>query len=236
MAKSPRPWTVTPHGPLEKLEENLWAVEGDVPGVPFKRRMFIIKLADGSLMFSGVAIPLEDAALAEVTGWGRPATLVVPHHAHMIDASAFAQKLGVRIYGPKRCEPKMRARADIAGMLEDLPADPDVQVVPVAGASTGEPAIVVKSAGGQRVSLLFADAIQNNNRARTGFLPRFMGFAGGPKVVPMFRIAFLRDKAALKQQLNAWAEVPGLSRIIPCHGDIVSDGAGPALKAAAAQL
>ena len=26
----PRPWTVLPHGPLEKLEPNLWAVEGTI--------------------------------------------------------------------------------------------------------------------------------------------------------------------------------------------------------------
>ena len=42
--------------------------------------MFIIKRADGSLMFYGTAIPLEDAALAEVTAWGRPSILVVPRH------------------------------------------------------------------------------------------------------------------------------------------------------------
>ena len=48
----PRPWIVTPHGAIEKLEDNLWAVQGDVPGVPFKRRMFIIKRSDGSLMFA----------------------------------------------------------------------------------------------------------------------------------------------------------------------------------------
>ena len=67
MPKRPRPWIVTPHGPIEKLEDNLWAVQGDVPGIPFKRRMFIIKRSDGTLMFFGMAIPLEEAMLAEVT-------------------------------------------------------------------------------------------------------------------------------------------------------------------------
>ena len=59
MAKSPRPWIVTRHDPIEKLEDNLWAVQGDVPGIPFKRRMFIIKRWDNSLMFFGMAVPLE---------------------------------------------------------------------------------------------------------------------------------------------------------------------------------
>lgn len=34
MAKSPRPWTVTPHSPIQKLEENLWVVTSNVPGTP----------------------------------------------------------------------------------------------------------------------------------------------------------------------------------------------------------
>lgn len=171
MARAPRPWTVTRHDPIEKLEENLWAVQGDVPGIPFTRRMFIAKLSDGSLMFGGAAVPLEDAALAEVTAWGRPAALVVPHDQHMIDAAAFAQKLGVRVYGPKVCEAKMRARAEIAGTVEDTPGDATVKVVPVAGVKNGEPAILVTSAGGQRVSLLIADAVQEQPEGVAGWSP-----------------------------------------------------------------
>jgi len=236
MPKQPRPWIVTRHDPIEKLEENLWSVQGDVPGIPFKRRMFIVKRADGSLMFFGTAIPLEESALAEVTAWGRPAMLLVPHDQHMIDARAFAEKLGLRVYGPKPCEAKMRARAEIAGMSEDIPADPMVEVVAVEGAKTGEPAVIVRSAGGQRVTLLVADAIQNNPKASVGMLPRLMGFAGGPKVVPIFKMLFVKDKAALKRQLGAWGDLPGLVRVTVCHGDAVTDGAGAALKAAAAAL
>src|SRR5579871_163778 len=236
MAKSARPWIVTRHDPIEKLEENLWTVQGAVLRIPFTRRMFIIKRADGSLMFSGTAIPLDDAALAEVTAWGRPSLLVVPHDQHMIDARPFAEKLGLRVYGPKACEAKMRERAEIAGLLEDLPADPTVEVAPVAGTKSGEPAIIVRSGGGQRLSLLVSDAIQNNPRASVGMLPRLMGFAGGPKVVPVFKLLFTKDRAALKRQIDAWSDLPGLVRVVPCHGDVVADGAGAALKAAAAAL
>jgi hypothetical protein len=138
MATKPRTWTVTRHDPIEKLEDNLWAVQGDVPGIPFKRRMFIIKRADGTLMFFGMAMPLEDELLADVKAWGRPSVLVVTHDQHMIDARAFAEKLGLKVYGPKACEVKMRQRAEIAGMLEDVPPDPNVQIMAVAGAKTGE--------------------------------------------------------------------------------------------------
>jgi hypothetical protein len=236
MAKPPRPWIVTRHDRVEKLEDNLWAVQGDVPGIPFKRRMFIIKRSDGTLMFFGMAIPLEDQLLAEVTAWGRPSILVVTHDQHMIDARPFAEKLGLKVYGPRPCEAKMRARAEIAGMLEDVPPDPNVQVMPVAGAKTGEPAVIVKSDGGRRVSLLVSDVLQNNPKRAIGLLPRIMGFGGGPKVVPVFKMMFLKDKAALKRQLTQWAEMPGLARLVPCHGDAVTSGAAEAIRAAAAAM
>jgi hypothetical protein len=236
MAKPPRPWIVTRHDPVEKLEDNLWAVQGDVPGIPFKRRMFIIKRLDGTLMFYGMAIPLEDQLLAEVTAWGRPSILVVTHDQHMIDARPFAEKLGLKVYGPKPCEAKMRARVELAGTLEDVPPDPNVQVMPVAGAKTGEPAVVVKSDGGRRVSLLVSDVLQNNPKGAIGLLPRIMGFGGGPKVVPVFRMMFLKDKVALKRQLTEWADMPGLARLVPCHGDAMTSGVAEGLRAAAATI
>src|SRR4051794_8515182 len=103
MAKPPRPWIVKPHKPIEKLEDNLWVVEGNVPGAPMPRRMAIIKRTDGTLLFYQ-AVPLEEAALAEVLAWGKPAYLIVPHNQHGMDAPAFAEKLGVGIYGPKADE------------------------------------------------------------------------------------------------------------------------------------
>jgi hypothetical protein len=234
--RHPAPWIVTRHDPIEKLEANLWAVQGDVPGIPFKRRMFIIKRSDGTLMFFGMAIPLEDELLAEITAWGRPSILVVTHDQHMIDARAFAERLGLRVYGPKPCEAKMRARVELAGVLEDVPPDPNVEVMPVAGAKTGEPAVIVKSDAGRRVSLLLSDVLQNNPRDSLGLLPRLMGFGGGPKIVPVFKMMFLKDKGALRRQLAEWSELPGLVRLVPCHGDGVTSGAAAALKAVAAAI
>ena len=76
MAKPPRPWIVTPHDRIEKLDDNLWAVESAVPGVPVRRRMCIVKRTDGQLLFLN-AVPLDDQSLAEVSAWGRPAFLVI---------------------------------------------------------------------------------------------------------------------------------------------------------------
>src|SRR5437660_3062688 len=125
MAKPPRPWIVTPHDTINKLDDNLWTVESPVPGVPIRRRMCIIKRSDGQLVFHN-AVPLDDAALAEVTAWGKPAFLVIPHNQHGIDAHAFMHKLGLKMYGPKADAAKMRARWELAGTLDELPADPHV--------------------------------------------------------------------------------------------------------------
>lgn len=43
-------WRVRGHGPISELESNLWEVEGEVPGMPMRRRMAVVRLGDGSLV------------------------------------------------------------------------------------------------------------------------------------------------------------------------------------------
>jgi hypothetical protein len=231
-----RPWTVTSHDPIERLDDNLWTVEGDIPGGPGRRRMFIAKRSDGRLLFAGAAIPLDEGALSEVTRWGRPSFLVVPHHWHMIDAHPFAARLGLAVFGPRACATKIARRTDLAGILEDLPPDPDVAVEGVAGTSTGEAAVLVTSGGGRRVSVLIADVIQNSPPRSMSWPWRLLGFTGGPKVVPAFGMFFLRNRSLLKAQLERWAAVPTLLRLVPCHGTIVRSDAALALRGVAARL
>jgi hypothetical protein len=232
MAKPPRPWIVTPHRPIEKLDDNLWTVESPVPGIGgVHRRMSIIRRTDGRLAFFN-AVPLDEAALAEVTAWGKPAFLVLPHDQHGIDAHAFSQKLGVPIYGPKASEAKLRARWELGGTLDALPADPSVTFESLDGAKTGEPVGIVRS--GARVSLLFSDAYQDATGYKLPLPMRMLGFGGGPKVVPAYKWLFTRDKAALKAHLDRLAALPGLERLVPCHGAITLTDAASTLKRVAA--
>jgi hypothetical protein len=76
----------------------------------------------------------------------------------------------------------------------------------------------------------------NNSKESIGLFPRMMGFAGSAKIVPVFKMMFLKDKKALKEQVNRWAELPGLARLVPCHGDLVTTSAPEALRAASATL
>ena len=142
MDKPRRSWTVTPHEGLVQHEENLWSVEGMVPGAPFRRRMCIARRSDGSLLFFH-AVPLEDKVLEQVKALGKPAYLVVGHHQHAIDAHPFAERLGLKIFGPRRSEAALRRRCDFGGALEDVPADPAVSVQSLPGSKLAEAVIVV---------------------------------------------------------------------------------------------
>ena len=233
MAKARRGWIVTQHGPLQKLDDNLWAVEGKVPGVPLQRRMVIARKDDGSLVFFH-AIPLDDKTLEEVRTIGMPKYLVLGHHQHAIDAHAFQQKLELQAYGPKACEAELRKRVELSGTLEAFPSDPTIEVESVPGTKLGEAMMTVRSGG--RSSLMFSDVIQNNPKESTPLFFRMMGFGGGPKIVWVFRKMFINDRTAVKSAFDRWAALPGLHRIVPFHGAIVESGAANALGVAAGTL
>jgi hypothetical protein len=234
MAKqTPRPWIVTPHDPIEKLEDNLWTVDGGTPGLPVRRRMSIVRLSTGELVFFN-AVPVADAVLEELRAWGKPSYLVVPHHAHMIDAHAFMARLSVKLFGPKECRDKIAARAELSGTVEDLPRDAVLAAETLPGVNLGEPVLSVTS--GSRVSLLFGDTIQNTPKTTVPLMFRLMGFGGGPKVVPVFKLMFVKDKRALHAKLESLSDGPNLARLVPSHGEIVSTEPAAALKAVASAI
>jgi hypothetical protein len=65
---------------------------------------------------------------------------------------------------------------------------------------------------------------------------RIMGFGGGPKVAPIYKLLFIKDRGALKAQFEHLAALPGLSHLIPCHGAVESKDAPGTLKRVAATL
>jgi hypothetical protein len=230
-----RPWIVTRHDPIEELDDNLWAVEGDVPGFPLgsgmNRRMCIIKLADGSLAFYN-AIPLDEDALAKVRAWGRPSILIAPVWVHTMDVPAFQEKLGLTTYASPVMIDKVRAQVPGAKPLEELPGELEFEML--AGTKFGEPVFLIKT--GPRVSLIFCDAFQNSRPGfgMGGFMFRLMGFTGKePKTPPFYKMRAASDKSAIKKDLLRLADTPGLVRLVPSHGLVVSQNPAQALRAAA---
>lgn len=232
MAKTKRPWTVGKHSPLIQIDENLWAVE-DMLG-PIHRRMCVMRRADGALLFFH-AVPVDDATISEIKKLGTPKYLVVGHHQHAVDAHAFQQKFELQAYGPAAIRSEHEKRFALAGALVDMPADPSIECVETPGSKHHEVTVFVKSGTDKHVSILVSDALQNNDPAKLNFFFRMLGFAGGPKVVPLYRMFFASDTSVLKKTLENWASIPNLKRLVPFHGAIVENPAG-AIKAAAATL
>jgi hypothetical protein len=224
---------VLPHDGFEKHEANLWTVTGKCPGLPLDRRMMIVRLSDGRLLFFN-AVPMNEEALAELRTWGTPSFLIVPAEQHCIDAPAFREHLGLRAFAPKPCAAKIEKRMPIDGHIEDIPADARVRIETVEGVRHGEPAMFVTGDGGA-VSAIFCDVFQNHTREHTKLLFRLMGFSGA-RTPPIFKLAFLRNKPALRAQMERWAALPTLKRLIPTHGPIVDDDAAEVLKHAAQVL
>jgi hypothetical protein len=237
MPKSPRPWIVLPNRPLERLEENLYAVDGDVPGMAgLRRRMSIVRRSDGGLLFFN-AVPVDDATLARIRELGRPAILVVPQHLHMMDAHAFRERLGVKVFAPAAGRARVAERVEVDGTFEEIPPDPAVSVIGADGFATGEGMVLVRS--GDRASLVVADVVINvpHGKGLQGLLFRLLGFTGDrPQLPTPVRLRVVRDRRALRARLEALAATPGLARIVPSHGAIVDRDPAGVLREIAARL
>jgi hypothetical protein len=230
-----RPWTVTPHGRLEKHEDNLWSVVSHLPTArDFPRRMTIARLADGRLVFHD-SIPLEEAALAELRAWGRPALQLLTHRSHLLDAPAFRERLGLTSYCARSEREAIAARMPVDGDFEEAPLDDTVRARSIEGALTGEPMLEVRS--GPRVSLACADVYFNlaHRGGVGGLVLRLAGFSGGVKVPWLWRRHNVGDAPAILACLKRYAALPGLARLLPCHGDVVEGDVGPRLLAAASR-
>src|SRR4051812_45540873 len=88
MAKAFEQWTVLPHGPIEKLSDNLWRVSGTMPDGKTTRVMTIARFGDGRLLMHN-AIALEEPLMAELEAWGKPSFIVVPNGFHRQDAKIY---------------------------------------------------------------------------------------------------------------------------------------------------
>jgi hypothetical protein len=238
MSSPPRPWTVLPHRPLERLEANLWCVEGDLPSGPINRRMTVFRLADGRLVFHN-AVPLDDRAMTALEAWGTPAFLVVPSAGHRLDVHAFAARYpGLQVLCPGEIAAKVSEAVEVDGDLGLVPADPHLEVVTLDGTKCGEAVLVSRSPDGARSSLVFSDVVMNlpHLPGGSGLVMRLLGATGGLKVTVIARMLVVKDKRAVAGHLRRLAALPGVARLIPSHGENVLTGAAATLKASADTL
>ena len=213
-------WKVIDHGHLEELGENLYTVTGKLP-MPLGetvRRMTIARLADGRLLVFS-AISLAEAEMAKLDALGPVGFLVVPSGIHRMDIKAWAARYPrARVIAPAGARKKVEelVRVD-ATTLET--ADPRVQLIAVPGTGDQEFALLVTT--GSTKTLVVTDLIFNLPRLRgfAQFAYRLFGFGPGHPTQPaLVRMSLVKDKAAMRAQLRAWADDPAIERILVSHG------------------
>jgi hypothetical protein len=229
-------WTVLAHGPIEKLEENLWHVQGTLPKMPLKRSMTIARLGSGELVIHN-AIALGDREMAEIDAFGRVAYIVVPNGWHRTDLQAFhARYPTAHVLAPSGAREKVAAVDKSVEDLAALPADPDVSLGTVDGMKAMEALMTVRSHG--RVTLVLTDAVFNMPHLHgvQGFVFRHVTkSSGGPRVTRIARLFMIKDKAAFAAHLERLA-TPDLHRVIVAHHETITDDPAGTLRRVAATL
>lgn len=230
----PRPWTVLPHDPIEKLQPNLWSVESALPNNPIRRRMGIARFGNGQLLFLN-AVPLDEPSMKEIESWGRPAFVLAGNGFHRLDLAPYrARYRDIQVLAHPAAARRVGEITPVDGWIELLPKEEGVRVENLAGGGEG---VCIASSGG-RATLAFPGDLLANQKPIRGFggvLARVFGFVGDLRVPWLMKWIGVKDKRALREHLIKLADTPGLQRVFTCHGPVISvDPAGALRKAALA--
>ena len=226
MAKLHDEWTVFPHGPVERTDDGIFSVAGEIrmPLGRFPRRMTVVALTGGrTVVFSPVC--LRERAMRDVESLGSPAFMVVPNGFHRLDARPWKTRYPEIIV---ICPPGARTRVEQAVPVDattDVLADPDADFLIAGGMGEAEGALLVRREAG--ATLILNDLISNVRHPRglgANIMARLFGFGvNGPQMAREVRWLFVKDRAALAAQLRRWAQIENLRRLIVSHGEIIGD-------------
>jgi hypothetical protein len=225
-------WTVLPHKPILKLEENLWFVEGRLGNI--RRVMVVVRLKDARLLIWN-AIALDETEMKELEAWGTPAFLIVPNSLHRMDCRIWKERYpALTVIAPPAAKDKVSKI--VAVDLSHADFGDDSVRLSVPEATKGRDAVLeVKSQGG--TTLVVNDLIfnQRDEPGLAGFMMRMLGFTGPkPTVPPVVKLLVIKDKPGLKAWLEAEAAKEH-KRLIVSHGHIV-EPAAQGLRDAAASM
>ena len=230
MAKAFNEWKVLPHEPVVTLSDNLLWVRGAIPGMSLKRVMVVVRLADEQLLIHN-GIALDEAGMAELERFGRPAFLIVPSGGHRLDAPAYKKRYpALRVFAPRGSREKVESVLPVDGAYEDFPASDVARFERLNGVDDKEGALVVCSSDG--VSVVLNDCMFNMDRKRDPlgfFFTTLLGSAPGPRVSRLAKLAIVSDKKALRADFERLAELANLTRVIVAHEKVAS---GPDARAA----
>ena len=232
MTKPMKEWTVLPHGKLTQVDEGLLTVVGELkmPLAEFPRRMTVVRLDDGRLVvFSAIA--LDEPEMQQLEAYGEPAFLIVPNDLHRIDAKVWKDRYPeLIVVAPPGSREKVSQVVSVDADSVDF-KDPAVRYLNVLGTEGSEAALIVRRPAG--TTLIVNDLIWNlpDQPGLGGWLFHAMGLSGARPLIPfVVKLHSIRDRAAVRHQLQEWSRLNGLQRIIVSHGDIIGSEAPIVLR------
>ena len=227
MAGTFKEWTVLPHGKVTRIDDDLLTVVGNLP-MPmgeFPRRMTVARLRDGRLVvFSAIA--LHEDEMRALEAFGQPAFLVIPGELHRMDAKTWkARYPGMVVVAPAGAREKVSEVVAVDRTEMDF-GDPRVRLITVPGTADHELALLVRTPSG--TTLIVNDVIWNvdDRPGLGGWIYKAIGATKHqPQIPAVVKMRMIKDKVALRKQLEEWARTEDVNRIIVSHGDIVSHDA-----------
>src|SRR5262249_40739050 len=138
MPKAFDSWQVFPHRPIEKLEPNLWRVEGDLPNGNGTRVMTLARMDDGGLVIHN-AVALEDELMKEIEAFGTPSLLIAPNGFHRLDASVFKKRYpDAKVVCPAGSRKKVEQVVAVDASYATAPSDGSVRFYHLDGTKEAE--------------------------------------------------------------------------------------------------
>lgn len=238
MPKPLKEWTVLPHGQLTQIDEGVLTVVGELP-LPlgdFPRRMTVVRLHDGRLVIYS-AIALDEHEMTTLEHFGVPAFLIVPGDLHRVDAKIWKDRYPeLFVVAPRGARERVSEVVPVDADTVEF-NDPRVRYITVPGTDGCEAALLVKRTGGS--TLIVNDLIWNvqDRPGFGGWVFHALGLSGDAPVVPFVaKMRTIKDKGALREQLQSWARLGDLQRIVVSHGDIIDRDAPITLRELAQSL
>jgi hypothetical protein len=239
MAKPHTEWTVLPHGKLKRLEHDLLSVSGTMNMPPMgevTRRMTIVRLADGRLVIYS-AISLDEVEMNALESYGAPAFLVVPGDIHRMDAKPWKDRYpSIKVIAPAGARDKIQEVVPVDATEVDF-GDPAVRFMTMPGTGDKEAVLVIETPSGTTVVLNDLIFDLANRPGFSGWLFKMIGMTGDAPRIPFpVKLKQVTDKAAVSAQLEHWARLPNLQRVIISHGDIIAQTPGAVLNRICTEL
>lgn len=239
MAKPHQEWTVLPHGKLKRVEDDVLTVTGTMYMPPMgevERRMTVVRLRDGRLVIYS-AISLDEAEMRALEAYGTPAFLIVPGDIHRMDAKPWKDRYpSMKVIAPAGARPKVEEVVAVDATTVDF-GDPAVRFVAVPGTGDKEGALVVETVNGTTIVLNDLIFDLANRPGLSGWLFKAIGMTGDVPHIPLpVMLKEVKDKQAVGAQLDVWADLPDLQRVIISHGDIITNSPSAVLKRISKEL